>query len=293
VKTRRGLPPARHGRHAAAALVIAALALGLNSLRADEWAPNLTLSTSWQDNVTNTNRSGDRIGALQTQAEALASQRYELNRDDSARVGFQASAEWWPRFNALNTGALGLRAEWRHTFGPGALAPVMAVALAGDYLAAGETGRRGTTTLVGVSLRKRFDNHWRATLTQEFSNHNARDAVYDRNRGETTLELGYDYSEFVRFTVTGFWRSGALVSYATLARPELTVSSANQLTVDTFGERRIAYSVDARTFGGKVGAIRALDESSALLLGYEYRYNEASRLRCVNQVASLALVHQF
>lgn len=260
---------------------------------ADGWAPNLTTTATWNSNVTNANLGSDRIAALQTQADLLASERYALGRNDAAHVGFHAAADWTPRFNGLTTAAAGVRADWQHKFGLGALAPLFLVELAADAVGAKDAARRGTSTGATLLLRKRFDDRWRATLTQEFTDHAARGAVYDRRGEQTTLELGYDHDEATRVTLAAFRRSGDVVSYATPPRPDLVAVASTRTTVDTFGAPRVAYSVDARTVGGKASLVRALDPDSALVASYEYRETERRPLRYVNHLVSLALVHQF
>lgn len=95
MKTPAGFPlVVRRAHHALAWLGATTLCLGLPSLRADEWSPNPTLTTNWQDNPTNANLSSDRIGARRTQAELLASQCYPLSGDDSAQFGSHAAADW-------------------------------------------------------------------------------------------------------------------------------------------------------------------------------------------------------
>jgi hypothetical protein len=274
-------------------LILSAILILTVVARADQWSPNLTLTTTWQDNASNADRDADQIGALQVTGEVVANERYSIGRNDSAHLGFHFAGDWWPRYQGLMTGAMGARAEWAHKFGLGALAPVFSVELAGDLVAAKETGRRGTSTGVSIVLRKRFNDLWRASLTQEFNQMYARYAVYDKQGAQTTLEIGRDLTEVSRLTVSAFYRSGDIVSYATPPRPDIVPLAPNRMTVDTFQRPFVAYSVDARTHGAKLAYIRALDENSAVILGYEYRRTERDSLSYVNQLVSLALVHQF
>lgn len=274
-------------------LLLLAGLLSLPTARADDWAPNLTLTTAWQDNASNASRRADRISGLQTEADLIAAQRYGFGHNDSFHPALHVGGEWWPRFRGLNQAAVGGRLEWRHKFGLGAIAPVFSVELAGDGVIAEETGRRGTRTGVTVALRKRFNDYWRASIAHEFARHDARLAVFDRSGNESSVELARDVADVARFTFTLRYRDGDVLSYGTPPRPDLVALARNRMLVETFGRPMVAYSIDARTVGAKVAAIRALDESSALVLGYEYRETEHKPLRYVNHLVSLALVHQF
>ena len=274
------------------ALLVVALA-SLTVVRADDWAPNLTLTGAWHSNASNANRADDRIDALQTEADILASQRYSFGHNDSIHPTLHVGGEWWPRYHGLNRAALGGRVEWRHKFGLGKEAPIFSIEAGLDGVIADETGRRGTRTAVTAALRKRFNDAWRGTISHEFSRHDARFAVFDRVGNETTLELARELTDVARLTFSLRYRDGDVLSYGTPPRPDLVALAADRMPVETFGRPMVAYSIDARTIAGRVAAIRALDESSALVLAYEYRTTEKSPLRYVNHLVSLGLVHQF
>ena len=263
------------------------------SARADNWAPNLTMTATWQDNATNANAASDRIGALQTGADFLASQRYGVGRDDSFFLTAHLGAEWWPRFDGLTTGLAGARVEWRHTFGLGAYAPVFSVEAAGDAVAARESGRRGTATGVTAALRQRLTDEWRATLIQEFSQFYAQGAVFDRSAGTTALEIDRDLTDVTRLTFRASYRDGDIVSYGRPPRPDLVGLASHRLAVDTFGDSRVAYSIAAHTVGLKAGVTHALDQNSALLFSFEMLTTNRGSLSYVNHLVSLVLVHQY
>src|SRR5262249_15343380 len=156
-------------------------------------------------------------------------------------------------------------------FGLGALAPVFSIELRGDQVAARETGRRGTSAGIAIALRKRFNDRWKASLTQDFSQMYARHAVFDRQGAQTTIEVSRDLSDVSRLTLSAFFRAGDVVSYATPPRPDIVLLAPNRMPLDTFRRPFVAYSIDAQTHGAKLAYIRALDESSAVVVGYEYR----------------------
>lgn len=276
------------------AVTLLLLALGgSTAARAQDWAPNLTVLGTWNSNATNANAPSDRIGALLTSADLIASNRYGLGRDDSVHVTLHAGTEWWPRFNSLLLASGGARLEWRHKFGLGALAPVFSVEGSADAVAAKEAGRRGTASSVLVSLRKRFNDTWRATLLQEYAQHAAQFAVYDRTGVETALEIDHDVTEVARLTFRASYRDGDVLSYGTPPRPDLVSVAPNRRPVTTFGSPMVAYSIDARTVGLKLALTRAIDEDSAFIVGYEWRDTSRTPLRYVNHLVSLSLISQY
>lgn len=260
---------------------------------ADDWAPNLTVSGTWNSNVTNANAPGDRLGAFLTSADLVAGTRYGIGRDDSMHLTLHGNTEWWPRFNDLLTAAGGARVEWRHKFGLGALAPVFSVEGLVDAVTAKESGRRGTSSGVLLSLRKRFNDLWRGTLSQEFARHDARFAVYDRVGAETAFELDREMSDVARLSVRASYREGDVLSYGTPPRPDLVAVAPRRRPVATFGSPRVAYSIDARTVGLRAALTRAIDEDSAVIFSYEWRETSRTPLRYLNQLISVALVHQY
>ena len=273
---------------------LALLALGgPSAVRAQDWAPNLSVLGKWDSNATNANAPSDRIGSLLTSADLIASKRYGLSRDDSVHVTLHAGTEWWPRFNSLLLASGGARLEWRHKFGLGALAPVLSIEGSADAVAAKEAGRRGTASSVLVSLRKRFNDTWRATLLQEYAQQAARFAVYDRTGAETAIEIDHDVTAVARLTFRASYRDGDVLSYGTPPRPDLVSVAPNRRPVTTFGSPMVAYSIDARTLGLKLALTRALNEDSAFIAGYEWRETSRTPLRYVNHLVTLSLINQY
>lgn len=276
---------------------LALLSFGLLALlpasRADNWAPNLTLTGLWNSNATNAQLDSDQIDTLQFKADMLASKRYGLAANDSLHLSGHAGGEWFPRYSDLLHGALGARIEWRHKFGLGALAPIFSAELAVDGIAAAENGRNGATTALTLAFRKRFTDTLRLSLWHEIARQDARFTVFDREGNETTLELDRDFSDVTRLTLAVRYRNGDVLAYATPPRPDLAVLAPNRMPLDTFDRPMVAYSIDARTWSARAAVTRALDESSAIVAGYEYRQTERSSFRYVNHLVSIALVHQF
>jgi hypothetical protein len=266
---------------------------GLSHTRADDWAPNLNVTAAWDSNATNADEPSDQIDSLRLTGDILASQRYAFGRDDALYAAMHFGGEWWPRYNGLTSGTVGGRAEWRHQFGPDPRAPIVALEGFADAVIAKETGRRGVATGVLLSARKRFNDLTRGTVVHEISWFDARYGTYDRAASETSLELDRDLSPVMRITLTGRFRDGDVVSYASGARPDLEALAPQRVETGNFARTMTAYRIDAQTWSARAAFVRALDDSSAVVLGYEWRRTKRESFTFRNHILSVALIHQF
>jgi hypothetical protein len=275
-----------------ACLGLAFLTLAL-AARAEDWAPNFTSSAVWNSNVSHADVSADQIDSLQLKTDILASQQYAFGRNDSLHLGGHLMGEWWPRYEALLGGAIGGRAEWQHKFGGHSRAPIVALEGAADAVGARETGRRGVFTGVTASVRKRLNDLTRLSLWHEVNWFDARFGTFDSAASESAIELARDLTDVTRLTFTARFRDGDVVSYASGLRPDMEALATSHRAVTTFDRPMTAYRVDARMWSGRLSFVRALDESSAIVIAYERRHAERKSLRFNEHLLSVGFVHQF
>ena len=273
--------------------LVFAVAMVTAFVRADDWSPNLTATAAWHSNATLADRSSDQLESLQLNADILAGERYPFGRDDALILTGHLAGDWWPRYNDLTRGAAGGRAEWRHQFGPDPRAPIIALEGAADFVETRESGRRGVSTGVTASVRKRFNDVTRATLRHEVSWFDARIGTFDSAASETSLELDRDLTPTTRLTFAARFRDGDIVTYASGVRPDLADRAPTRIELNTFDRLMTAYRIDAATWSGRAALVRALDDSSAIVIAYEYRNTTRGPLRFPNHLLSVALVHQF
>jgi len=260
---------------------------------ADDWAPNLTTTAAWHSNATNAESSDDQLDSLQINADILAAQRYPLTRDDTLQLAAHFAGDWWPRYTELLRGAAGGRAELRHRFGADPLATEISVEGAADAVEAREYGRRGVSTGVLARLRKRLNPLMRVGLSHEVSWFNAKLGTYDFAASETALELDRDVSKTTRITLTGRFRNGDIVTYASGFRPDLEDRAPNRVETDTFERTMTAYRLDAQTWSGRLALTRALDDSSAIQVAYEYRHGKRGPFTFPDHLLSVGMIYQF
>jgi hypothetical protein len=285
--------PVNSSRHWCAVVTLVSAAVLCSASRADDWAPNLTTTATWESNATNADASADQIDSLRLNGDLVASQKYPFGRDDAVHATVHFGGEWWPRYNGLTSGAIGGRVEWRHQFGTDPLAPTVSVEGFADGVVAKDTGRRGGLFGAMFSARKRFNDATRGTLSHEVSWFDARYATYDRGASETAVEVERDVNSVTRFTLRGAFRDGDIVSYASGARPDLVALAPDRLDTELFGRTLTAHRIDARTWSARGAFIRALDDRSAVIVAYEWRKSTRTPLRVTDHLISVSLVYQF
>jgi hypothetical protein len=270
-----------------------AIAVVCSVARGAGWTTTADARATWNDNITNANRSVDRIAALGTSVEAATSSRIGIARNDALIVGGRVASDWIPRFDDLRQHALGGHVEWQHKFGLGPLAPTLGVELAVDAILAPDRDREGTSSAGRVTLRKRFDDVWRATFTQDFGRHDARSPVFDRQSRETSIAVNRPVGEVWFLTLRMSYRDGDVVSYGTPPRPDLVPLAPNRVPTTTFGRTMVAYSIDASSIMGDVALARSIGTASSLTLSYGHRKTYRQPLVYSNNVIAVGFGHRF
>jgi hypothetical protein len=273
-------------------LLCAALAFS-TVLRADNWAPNLTATATWHSNATNADLTSDQLESLQLNADILASERYALGRDNTVRLTARFAGDWWPRYSALLRGSAGGRAEFRHQFGPDPLAAVVAIEGAADGVETKEVGRSGIGTAVTIRVSKRLNTLTRVEAWHEVSWYNARLGTYDYGASESALEIHRDLTPVMRLIFAARFRDGDIVTHASGSRPELEDRAPHRTETTTFDRSMTAYRLDAQTWSGRLSIVRAFDDTTAILVGYEHRESRRGPLRFPDHLLSVAIIHQF
>jgi hypothetical protein len=258
-----------------------------------DWSPNVTGTVAWYSNISNGEAVWDRIGTLGLTADALASSRYALAHGDVFHLTVHLEGDYFPRFSTLNRGELGPRLDWQHTFGDDALAPVFTAEVGGDFVGTFESARRGVAGFLNLKLAKKFGEAWRVALNERFDEYDAKRAVFDGQGTTTSLEISRDLGETTRFSLTGTWREGDVVTYAQYTRPDLAAIARDSARLNTFHQTMTAYSTRARTIGGRAALVHAVDDETAVIVAYEYAATRRTDLRFENQTVSIACVRQF
>lgn len=265
------------------------------SLAGPAWLPSALTGATWHDNATNANRAGDILGALQWQTEVSATRRSPLGRDDTWFTTLAAAAECWPRFDGLDRAGAGVRLAWQHKFGLGPFAPLIAIELNGDGLAARESDRAGRQGALALNVRQRLSNDWRLRLRHEQARTDARGPAFDRTGRETSLAAECEAAPGWRLSAAAAYREGTVLSYATPPRPDILKEGRARGLVTTFDRvtPMMSYTLDARTWSWRIEAAHSLTDRRTLTLAAEYRETERGAIRYRNRPLSLVLAQRF
>lgn len=275
-------------------LALSLLPLATSSaFAAADWAPNLTTTATWQDNLSNADRATDRIGALVLSADLATATRRSLSATDALLFGAHLAGESTPRFTDLDRATLGAALTWQRKPGLGPTAAVWSATLAADAVVARATGRSGYAAALTLAWRRRLDADTLLRLSTDFSRFAARESLYDRSGVETTAALTRALSERWQLGALARLRFGDVLAYATPPRPDLVALARDREDEATFGRPMVAYTFSARSISGGLTATCLLAEHTSLQLSAEYRLTEKSAFRYVNRLVSAALAHQF
>ena len=262
------------------------------SVASAHWDSQLTTRALWNSNVSNSDRSADVIGALQFNADAVASRRIPLGTHDAIWAGAGLAAEATPRFDDLGRAAIGPRLTWQHKFGLGAFVPIFGLELTADAVAARDAARAGLAGSAALFCQQRLTPSTRVALTYNLARHAAREALFDRTGGEISGEITHDFDERWRLTGSLSLRQGDVLSYAVPPRADLVPLAKIRQPVSTFGSPRIAYSLAAQSLEGGV-ALAHRWKSASVVFSYHYRETERHPLRYLNHLVSVTWMHQF
>lgn len=271
--------------------IVLAITLAVTAAAGPSWLPGAGTAAVWSSNITNANRAADIIGALQLGAEAGASRRQPLGRDDTLLTTLSARAEAWPRFDGLDRAGVGARLAWQRKFGLGAFAPTFALEGAGEWMGAREAGRSGRLGLLALSARQRLAPEWVIRERHEHTRHDARAAAFDRTGRETTLALEWEAAPGWRLTASVAGRRGDVLAHATPPRPDILREGRATGLVTTFDRERpmMSYVLDARTVSWRLESSHSLDPRHTLSAAAEYRDTERGAIRYLNRNLTLNL----
>jgi len=281
------------GRRRRTAPTLGALLVLSLPAHAADWAPCLTATATWDDNLTNAARATDRLGALRLDTSVSVEHRTGLTSALALLSGAQLDLASVPRFDGLDRLALGPTLALRYKAGLGPLAPVVTLRAAATLSAARESGRAGPAANLALTVSRRLDEATQLRAGVELSRLAARQSVFARTGLEGFVELAHDLDPVWRVMLTARWRRGDVLSYATPPRPDLVALARVRTANDTFSRPFVAYSIDSHSLTGAITFSRALDDRTSLNFAFEWRETTRDPLVYVNRLVSLGVAHQF
>lgn len=263
-------------------------------------------TTTWAENISRSSAPSNWRDSLRADARVTASNLTPLATGISFIAEVDAATETvvrYPRNSAFTAGAHG-GLRWK--FGLGAYAPVFSGEVALARREARISGDNGWTATGALRLSKRFTDAWRASVTGDWSQHDAAHAPFDvrahRLLGSLTYDLndtwqltygrGSLFGDFTAHVSSPVW-ARALAGLITPAIGQYYNSVAYE-TTDSYGPAWVTYRVTGRSDFWWFELAPALGRNTSLPLRYESTYT-------VNRVGvhyrqdlwTLALLHRF
>lgn len=269
------------------------LALILLAAFSAGWSSDVQTTVEWNSNVSNANAAADRIDAVALRADANGSVRYSLGTNDAITPAIHVGVDAWPQFAELTSVVSGFGVTWERKLGLGPFVPIVSAAAAADRINVHNSDLSGGRYTGTIGIRKRWEETTQYAAKVEFARRESRDAVYRGQSTTLTLIVDHDLSDRVRLELTPYWRTGAVVSYATPPRPDLVALAPNRDSVETFGRPMVAYGIEARSYGSVAALVYSLGDAASLSLAYELRETNRASIRYGNQLVSVSFVRQF
>lgn len=275
-------------------LILLLGALGQSHLGAS-WSWHGSSGAVWHGNVTNSDRTGDRLSALNWQTALTGNFHRPLPRGSALTAGLRLGFDLWPEFQRLDSLTLGPSIGLSHKFGLGDRAWVISANTSGSWVGVRESPRSGLAGELQLEARKRWSDSWQFFLGFERRRYDARGRAFSHSGRESYLRAEYQLNAGWSASLELRQRAGIVVSYTTPPRPDLVQAGKILTLVDTFERDTplLAYYFPADTRIASFDLTRSLGRATAAYLQFEYAETTHNALRYLNQRTSVGLVRRF
>lgn len=274
------------------------------------WLDNLTVTASgtanWVENLSRTSFAPTRKDAETYQLDLSASRHQQLAPDWLLHAGADATFFTAPDYDLTNHLKLGPRLGLQRKFGLGPLAPVLQLDTALSYKAARLEADRGWTAEASLRLSKRFTSSFKAGLSGQWLEHDARSAIFDLNQHTYSVDATWDLTEHWSLSGSAGRLSGDIVANAAWSVWGQALSGAFGPTVANYYNSRpwvvtnlygvgwVSYNVEAKVDLWSLAATYMISDHTTA----ELRYSSAF---VVNKIGvryptdswGLSVVHRF
>ena len=259
------------------------------------WSWQGSTEAVWHGNVTNSDRTGDRLSAFNWQTGLAGILHRPLPRGSAVTAGLRVGLDLWPRYQGLDSLTIGPSFGLNHKFGLGDRAWVISANASGDWVGVRESARSGLAGDIQLEIRKRWSDAWQFFLGFERTRHDARGRAFSHSGRESYLRAEYQLNADWSASLELRQRAGIVVSYTTPPRPDLVQAGKVLTLVDTFERDTplLAYYFPADTRIASFDLTRSLGPATAAYLRFEYRETTHNALRYLNQRSSLGLIRRF
>ncbi len=264
-----------------ATLLACLLAWGCAGARAADWGFDVTAGAAYDDNLSNGFEEADRNGAASLTLDLEGSLYRQLGSATGLTVAAVAEGAVFDRYSGLNHLGLGGRAQLRHKLGLGAQAPWVAIAARAVHQDYNYSYRSGWELDAGVSAGKQLGERWSVQGSVRYDDFTADDLQPQVRPGFSTA--AYDTSGWNLVARASYLITPADVLVAAYAFRNGTITAVTAPNYDVleysdavardpvFGDRRIAYRLEAKTSTLSLVWSHALGPRASLNLTYRYQ----------------------
>ena len=269
-------------------LIVLAGSGGLTTTVRADWIRDFSLSGSYNDNISNSQRSADVRSAWSSAATARVGKFTQLSEALRFTFTLDLAAQLWTDYPNLNNFETGGTAALRWRFGLGAMAPFLRAEVSAHYAGFGQDLQDGGRYRGAITLGKRLTERLEVQAAFLLDSAQAVSQVFDQNGIGFVLRAAFDLTNRTQLTLDYTYRHGEVISYAVPPRPDIVALANNRIAVNTFGQPYVAYNLDATTQGFAVGLNQALTENLGCSCRYERWETSRSFLQYTNNVFILS-----
>jgi hypothetical protein len=285
--------------------LVAALAVVWLPMSAAAVSVSTEAAATWAENLSRSTTPSDRQEAALYSARAETQWRYAPAAYHTLLASFALEAKTCPKFDGLDAIVLSPRADWQRKIGLGLSAPVARIGLGTDLERARDAARRGWSGVLSASIAQRWNESWRGALSAEWTRHDRRDPVYDRQKRVLAAHLDWDLTTRWRLSAgasRGWGEEAVNASWASWARalyggagPVVAAyySSLRWTSSPVFGPGWVAYRIDATTDVWWTALTPALSERTALPIRFEIAEVRGKVTSYRSSFLSVGLLHRF
>lgn len=206
------------GKSALFAVLLAGAALVPGRISAASWLDILTVTAagtaSWVENISRTSFEPTRKDTATYELSLSASRHRQLASAWLLYGSVDANLLTVPDYDRGNALELGPQLGLQRKFGLGPLAPVLQLDTALTYKSARLDADRGWTAEASLRLGKRFTPVFKAGLTGQWTEHNARSAIFDFSQHSFSVDATWDLTEQWSLSGSAGRLSGTIVANA-------------------------------------------------------------------------------
>ena len=265
-------------------LTVLAAGCGFTTAARADWIRDFSLGGSYNDNISNSQRSADVRSACGYAAAARVGKFSQLSEALRFTFTLDLAAQLWTEYADLSNFETGCTAALRWRFGLGAMAPFLRAEVSAHYATFGQDLQDGGRYRGAITLGKRLTERLEVQAAFLLDSAQAESQVFDQKGIGFALRAAFDLTGRTQLTLDYTYRHGDVISYAVPPRPDIVALANDRVAVGIFGRPYVAYNIDATTQGFALGLNQALTGTLGCSLRYERWETSRSFLQYTNNV---------